>query len=100
MGCMCCWCLFLSSVRRHTSGALVTGVQTCALPIYPLSEPVGGRDRDCRHALERTALLRLAGIQGMKPPVRRCALYTRKSSEEGLEQMRRASRGERVCQNV
>src|SRR3546814_8437060 len=28
------WCLFFfSSRRRHTSGALVTGVQTCALPI-------------------------------------------------------------------
>src|SRR3546814_2207589 len=25
--------VFLSSRRRHTSGALVTGVQTCALPI-------------------------------------------------------------------
>src|SRR3546814_17217986 len=27
---------FLSSRRRHTSGALVTGVQTCALPIWTL----------------------------------------------------------------
>src|SRR3546814_6964451 len=26
-------CCFLSSRRRHTIGALVTGVQTCALPI-------------------------------------------------------------------
>src|SRR3546814_9021519 len=26
--------LFLSSRRRHTSRALVTGVQTCALPIF------------------------------------------------------------------
>src|SRR3546814_5090199 len=26
--------LFLSSRRRHTRGALVTGVQTCALPIF------------------------------------------------------------------
>src|SRR3546814_4063567 len=26
--------LFLSSRRRHTGCALVTGVQTCALPIY------------------------------------------------------------------
>src|SRR3546814_1078451 len=25
---------FLSSIRRHTICALVTGVQTCALPIY------------------------------------------------------------------
>src|SRR3546814_4443284 len=34
----CMWCLsffFFSSRRRHTRCALVTGVQTCALPIYP-----------------------------------------------------------------
>src|SRR3546814_14144396 len=32
---------FFSSRRRHTRCALVTGVQTCALPIYP--------QRCCRH---------------------------------------------------
>src|SRR3546814_10751119 len=35
---MCChllWFFFFSSRRRHTSCALVTGVQTCALPISP-----------------------------------------------------------------
>src|SRR3546814_7791626 len=30
---MCFMCLFYSSRRRHTRCALVTGVQTCALPI-------------------------------------------------------------------
>src|SRR3546814_9145333 len=30
---MCCWLFFFSSRRRHTRCALVTGVQTCALPI-------------------------------------------------------------------
>src|SRR3546814_10230154 len=30
---VCCVCFFFSSRRRHTSCALVTGVQTCALPI-------------------------------------------------------------------
>src|SRR3546814_5350060 len=30
---------FFSSRRRHTSGALVTGVQTCALPISGMSPP-------------------------------------------------------------
>src|SRR3546814_8824137 len=29
-------CFFFSSRRRHTRCALVTGVQTCALPIYLL----------------------------------------------------------------
>src|SRR3546814_3477849 len=31
---------FFSSRRRHTRCALVTGVQTCALPIYPEQEIV------------------------------------------------------------
>src|SRR3546814_7821627 len=30
-----CLLFFFSSRRRHTRCALVTGVQTCALPIYP-----------------------------------------------------------------
>src|SRR3546814_21094256 len=32
--------LFFSSRRRHTRCALVTGFQTCALPIYHDAEPV------------------------------------------------------------
>src|SRR3546814_4085641 len=32
---------FFSSRRRHTSCALVTGVQTCALPIFWLAAPSG-----------------------------------------------------------
>src|SRR3546814_855985 len=33
--CCCFWCFFFfSSRRRHTRCALVTGVQTCALPIF------------------------------------------------------------------
>src|SRR3546814_8912965 len=40
---MCCFfvvlfCFFFSSRRRHTRCALVTGVQTCALPIYRARE--------------------------------------------------------------
>src|SRR3546814_2764805 len=31
---VCCFFFFFSSRRRHTSCALGTGVQTCALPIY------------------------------------------------------------------
>src|SRR3546814_9905142 len=34
------WLFFFSSRRRHTRCALVTGVQTCALPIYRLHENV------------------------------------------------------------
>src|SRR3546814_6679140 len=41
-----------SSKRRHTSCALVTGVQTCALPIS-----YGGRPRTKLDALQRRAVL-------------------------------------------
>src|SRR3546814_1899663 len=39
---MCLWLvlLFFSSRRRHTRCALVTGVQTCALPILPSSSVI------------------------------------------------------------
>src|SRR3546814_2288494 len=33
-----CVCFFFASRRRHTRCALVTGVQTCALPILLLQE--------------------------------------------------------------
>src|SRR3546814_8450269 len=34
-----CFFFFFSSRRRHTRCALVTGVQTCALPISPSQPP-------------------------------------------------------------
>src|SRR3546814_7951552 len=49
---MICFCLllllifFFSSRRRHTRCALVTGVQTCALPIYRGRRTVLDRVRD------------------------------------------------------
>src|SRR3546814_3930359 len=38
------FCFFFSSRRRHTRCALVTGVQTCALPIW--YAPVAGEFRE------------------------------------------------------
>src|SRR3546814_2530464 len=44
MSALCSGVFFFSSRRRHTSCALVTGVQTCALPIYGRgSRALGGR---------------------------------------------------------
>src|SRR3546814_2759535 len=47
-------CFFFSSRRRHTRCALVTGVQTCALPIsFALSKGSGGHAAEMRRiALE------------------------------------------------
>src|SRR3546814_16424738 len=52
---------FFSSRRRHTRCALVTGVQTCALPIF-------ARRLIARPAVEIDDLLRLVGFP---PPVER-----------------------------
>src|SRR3546814_20554254 len=43
---------FFSSRRRHTRCALVTGVQTCALPICTLAEQCCVIDRPC-HQTDR-----------------------------------------------
>src|SRR3546814_7600657 len=40
-------CFFFSSRRRHTRCALVTGVQTCALPILPATPRSHGCVRHC-----------------------------------------------------
>src|SRR3546814_2610555 len=50
---------FFSSRRRHTRCALVTGVQTCALPIF-LDEPTNNLDREGRRAVQSL----LAGWRG------------------------------------
>src|SRR3546814_2278105 len=55
------WCLYVcfSSRRRHTRCALVTGVQTCALPIYTglleHIDDVFGRNIACRTRRKGTA---------------------------------------------
>src|SRR3546814_10294609 len=50
--------VFFSSRRRHTRCALVTGVQTCALPIYGMAAPadalLGGEEGQGFKQLMRT----------------------------------------------
>src|SRR3546814_2343063 len=75
----CLVLFFFSSRRRHTRCALVTGVQTCALPISVRRPPADGRRR------AGTVLLRR----------RRLDLLRRETAEIG-----RASCRERVCQYV
>src|SRR3546814_9281688 len=47
-------CFFFSSRRRHTRCALVTGVQTCALPIFDVGEAL--------HRLKHAFLVAEPGI--------------------------------------
>src|SRR3546814_3513889 len=83
-----CYCsvFFFSSRRRHTRCALVTGVQTCALPI-----------------LDADDLLGLDAMPEGKPTLigedgRRAAADARRRHRIG--EIGRASGRERVCQYV
>src|SRR3546814_3141520 len=78
---------FFSSRRRHTRCALVTGVQTCALPIS-LNASANCLDRHLATRGDQTAIL----WEGDDPNESRAITYR--------EQIGRASCRERVCQYV
>src|SRR3546814_18110676 len=80
---------FFSSRRRHTICALVTGVQTCALPIFPLiqvddpgdiipGEPNTPGARCALDSLELAAGLARSGAAGavVTAPVSKAQLYS------------------------
>src|SRR3546814_6990630 len=94
--CLCCIIFFFfSSRRRHTRCALVTGVQTCALPIS------GDRRRDLRR---RPQDHRGRDGRGGSAPARAAdGRVVRGSPARALRRSReigRASCRERVCQYV
>src|SRR3546814_1645791 len=49
--CLVLFVFFFSSRRRHTRCALVTGVQTCALPISPPAAATADSGRELAHPL-------------------------------------------------
>src|SRR3546814_1166688 len=60
LGCVVECCFFFSSRRRHTRCALVTGVQTCALPIFtPATSPPDSGTATCRRSMHRSARIAL-----------------------------------------
>src|SRR3546814_8957535 len=70
-------CFFFSSRRRHTICALVTGVQTRALPIFQRPQRRGGKEGRSRRAPHRDeplpesrmgAAQRRAGLAGLRQP--------------------------------
>src|SRR3546814_10540369 len=93
---------FFSSRRRHTRCALVTGVQTCALPI---SE---ARDLPCSTASWSSHLMsssgRSARMRVIDIPISYHDIVSSASEipvdENHCEQIGRASCRERVCQYV
>src|SRR3546814_4346839 len=87
------YCFFFSSRRRHTRCALVTGVQTCALPISLAAVRQGiarWANPSSPHAEGRAARAALEEAR------RRIA----KGYGWGHDQIGRASCRERVCQYV
>src|SRR3546814_7274564 len=71
-------CVFFSSRRRHTRCALVTGVQTCALPIC--AEIGGSIDRAEFHPREKAAgqhIVELLGVQDVEPVLEQETRYRR-----------------------
>src|SRR3546814_6346516 len=81
---------FFSSRRRHTSCALVTGVQTCALPIYLF---LTWLRRACGGILETLSLPPLVTL-------RRFEFGRRVILGNSFRKIGRASCRERVCQYV
>src|SRR3546814_20203989 len=120
---MCCF-FFFSSRRRHTRCALVTGVQTCALPIYCVQAvptrlattfpsgcvmdglqsrfPLDGSTVDAAFGQQcgRVGIdLRNKGAErGGSEAERRCRRS--KAPAHAQDQIGRASCRERVCQDV
>src|SRR3546814_1872493 len=85
---------FFSSRRRHTRCALVTGVQTCALPISDVH--VGGGVLEREEALVKggqTFRVRVRHLLG-RQSIRRA------SRKQVFTKIGRASCRERVCQYV
>src|SRR3546814_3492705 len=106
---MCFRLFFFSSRRRHTRCALVTGVQTCALPIYldALRETAAGagkigttgrgigpayEDKVGRRAIR---VCDLAHLDKLEPQLDRLTAH-----HDALREIGRASCRERVCQYV
>src|SRR3546814_9025028 len=63
---ICCFFVFFffSSRRRHTRCALVTGVQTCALPISSFADSWGSRRVEERPVVHRSAWHRVLDDPG------------------------------------
>src|SRR3546814_670154 len=65
MDCMICFLFFFSSRRRHTRCALVTGVQTCALPIF-IAELSANHNGQLERALRTIEVAQRSGANAIK----------------------------------
>src|SRR3546814_4364502 len=98
------YCYFLSSRRRQTNCALVTGVQTCALPISAaagVTAAIGLLAAEVRFDVARTFVSRLDTVD----PARVSAMYDEMAAQaagvvRGASEIGRASSRARLCPYV
>src|SRR3546814_9563394 len=99
--CVVCCVFFFSSRRRHTRFALVTGVQTCALPISVVTaEEIERRQyRTLPEALREVPGLTLTQTGGPGAPT---SVFVRGTNSNHTKVLKigRASCRDRVCQYV
>src|SRR3546814_9992251 len=90
---------FFSSRRRHTRCALVTGVQTCALPIYHGPQSTLAFER-CTISSQRgtSSLMNALNAAASAPPILAEPMSASLDATSG--EIGRASCRERVCQYV
>src|SRR3546814_1649419 len=90
--------------RRHTRCALVTGVQTCALPIFRLGQPAttlsGGEAQRIKLATELSNRFARLLMDEMKSTVRMHKHPLKSAGFRVLKEIGRASCRARVCQYV
>src|SRR3546814_9656062 len=106
---MCCWSdlFFFSSRRRHTRCALVTGVQTCALPISEMvihsaasyKDPANWEEDAATNVTGTIHVAQAAKAGGAKRLIHfQTALAYGRPQEVPIHEIGRASCRERVCQ--
>src|SRR3546814_7489240 len=79
--------LFFSSRRRHTRCALVTGVQTCALPIFGLDKAQGDRVDHCALPTEKETEPRPGKRASQRLPGAAAAIGPSARSEEHTSEL-------------
>src|SRR3546814_8854554 len=92
-----CLCFFFSSRRRHTRCALVTGVQTCALPIFDFSRELI-RDEPPRYGWAKFPIGTAAPVTPRWEPAGRWIAYLKR--EHGLTQVWRVDVGTGAASQV
>src|SRR3546814_6761802 len=79
-------CFFFSSRRRHTRCALVTGVQTCALPIFSTTNAARPVNGFCRARQLPEGSLRMEAVFVCAP----CALRGRNGANFAVNECTRS----------